>query len=157
MLVVRAGDRWVHAEADDLEIRAAHGRGQRTELLARRAVPLHRRRQLDEDAPRPALERPHVGERADGQDRPGVVRRAQRRGQHHRPRARGQIVELVDRPDGDDVAQRHRDLRQGSATEPVAVAFHDRHQAGSVTGHPIDALTPRGAVDRQPQRHDNRR
>ena len=45
----------------------------------------------------------------------------------------------------------------GGTAEPVAVALHDRHQAGSVAGHPVDALTPRGAVDRQPQRHDSRR
>ena len=112
---------------------------------------------LTRTAPRPALERAHWWSEPTVRIGPGVVRRAQRRSQHHRPRPRGQIVELVDRPHGDDVAQRHRDLCKRSATEPVAVAFHDRNQAGSVTGHPIDTLTPRGAVDRQPQRHGNRR
>ena len=69
-------------------------------------------------------------ERADGQDRPGV---AGARASASAPPSScvREIVELVDRPHGDDVAQRHRHLRKGSAAEAVAVAFHDRHEAGA--------------------------
>ncbi len=121
------------------------------------AEPTHRRSELDDDAAGPRTERGDVLERADGEDRPGVLRRIEGRREHDRCRTVRQALQLVHGPDRDRVGELGRDRRQRLTPEPVPVAFDDRHQPRRGVDDRPDVAAPLGAVDRQSHRHDARR
>ena len=131
----------------------AHRGGERAELVAGRAEAAHRRRQLDDDAAGPAGEGVHVVQRTDGEDDRRVGRRVARRRQHRGGDPGRDVIELVDRADGDRVRQLGGDGGQRAAPEPVAVALDDGDDAGQRPGDVLDVGVPRVGVDGQPHGH----
>ena len=87
----------------------------------------------------------------------GTSSRAERRGEHDVVGPGGTLADLVHRADGQLVSAKvDGEAGQALATEPVAVALHDRHDAGVRRPGRAEVREPGGAVDVQGDGHDER-